>query len=95
MQNNKQYHRKVSFQFFLYDPECMTWSDAVLFLNCAHGFYSSAKDQIDVLVEMHKNMTTMYKELVEFFCLDIKKTSMEEFFGDIKTFLDAFEVNQW
>lgn len=61
----------------------------------AHGFYSSAKDQIDVLVEMHKNMTTMYKELVEFFCLDIKKTSMEEFFGDIKTFLDAFEVNQW
>lgn len=73
----------------------MTWLDASFFLNCAHGFYSSAKDQIDVLVEMHKNMTTMYKELVEFFCLDIKKTSMEEFFGDIKTFLDAFEVNQW
>jgi len=55
------------------------------------GFYESAKDQIDVLVEMHKNMTTMYKELVEYFCLDMKKTSMEEFFGDIKTFLDVFE----
>ncbi|RMX46568.1 hypothetical protein pdam_00021581 [Pocillopora damicornis] len=51
----------------------------------------NAKDQIDVLVEMHKNMTTMYKELVEYFCLDTKKTSMEEFFGDIKTFLDCFE----
>ena len=58
----------------------------------AHGFYSGAKDQIDVLVEMHKNMTTMYKELVEYFCLDVKKTNMEEFFGDIKTFLDTFEV---
>ena len=64
----------------------------VLFLDCAHGFYSSAKDQIDVLVEMHKNMTTMYKELVEYFCLDVKKTSMEEFFGDIKTFLDFYDV---
>lgn len=41
---------------------------------------------------MHKNMTTMYKELVEYFCLDVKKTTMEEFFGDIKTFLDFFEV---
>lgn len=33
----------------------------------------------------------MYKELVEYFCLDVKKTTMEEFFGDIKTFLDFFE----
>lgn len=41
---------------------------------------------------MHKNMTTMYKELVEYFCLDVKKTTMEEFFGDIKTFLDFYEV---
>lgn len=61
------------------------------FLPVMEGFYKSAKDQIDVLVEMHKNMTTMYKELVEYFCLDTKKTSMEEFFGDIKTFLDCFE----
>lgn len=61
------------------------------FMPVMEGFYNSAKDQIDVLVEMHKNMTTMYKELVEYFCLDIKKTSMEEFFGDIKTFLDFFE----
>lgn len=45
-----------------------------------------------MLVEMHKNMTTMYVELVEYFCLDVKKTSMEEFFGDIKAFLDEYEV---
>lgn len=64
------------------------------FFDTTHGFYKSAKDQIDVLVEMHKNMTTMYKELVEYFCLDTKKTSLEEFFGDIKTFLDCFEVNE-
>lgn len=63
-----------------------------MFLYYTYGFYNSAKDQIDVLVEMHKNMTTMFKELVEYFCLDIKKTSMEEFFGDIKTLLDHYEV---
>lgn len=62
------------------------------FLDSVHSFHSSAKDQVDVLVEMHKNMTTMYKELVEYFCLDVKKTTMEEFFGDIKTFLDFYEV---
>ena len=63
-----------------------------LFLTTRHSFYNGAKDQIDVLVEMHKNMTTMYVELVEYFCLDVKKTSMEEFFGDIKAFLDEYEV---
>ena len=47
-----------------------------------------------MLVEMHKNMTTMFKEVVEFFCLDAKKTSMEEFFGDVKTFLDHYEVGK-
>lgn len=62
------------------------------FLTTLHSFYNGAKDQIDVLVEMHKNMTTMYVELVEYFCLDVKKTSMEEFFGDIKAFLDEYEV---
>lgn len=39
-------------------------------------------------------MIIMYKELVEYFCLDIKKIFMEEFFGDIKIFLDCFEVNE-
>lgn len=41
---------------------------------------------------MYKNMIIMYKELVEYFCLDVKKIIMEEFFGDIKIFLDFFEV---
>lgn len=71
---------------------CTVESKVIKFLDNAHSFYSGAKDQVDVLVEMHKNMTTMYKELVEYFCLDVKKTTMEEFFGDIKTFLDFFEV---
>ncbi|XP_048589286.1 protein diaphanous homolog 2 isoform X2 [Nematostella vectensis] len=53
-------------------------------------FYSSAKDQVDVLVEMHKNMVTMFKDVLEFFCMDPKKTSMEEFFGDLKTFMDQY-----
>lgn len=61
------------------------------FIPVMKSFYNGAKDQIDVLVEMHKNMTTMYVELVEYFCLDVKKTSMEEFFGDIKAFLDEYE----
>ena len=56
------------------------------------GFHTTAKNQVDVLVEMHKNMNTMFKELVEYFCMDVKKTPLDEFFGDLKNFLDQYEV---
>ena len=37
-------------------------------------------------------MEKRYEELSKFFCFDRKKTSMEEFFGDLATFLRDFEV---
>ena len=63
-------------------------------LTLVHEFHSTAKNQVDVLVEMHKNMTTMYKDLVEYFSMDVKKTPLDEFFGDLKTFLDQYEVSR-
>jgi hypothetical protein len=58
-----------------------------------YEFYDGAQDQVNVLEEMHKNMATMFKEVLLFFCMDPKKVSMEDFFGDLKTFRDQYMVN--
>ena len=58
-----------------------------------YEFYSGAKDQVDVLVEMHKNMSTMFTDVVNFFAMDAKKTSLEDFFGYLKSFLTEYEVS--
>lgn len=41
---------------------------------------------------MFKNMDGLYTDISEFFTFDKQKYTIEEFFGDIKTFKDAFEV---
>ena len=47
---------------------------------------------MDVLVEMHKNMSTMFTDVVAFFAMDPKKTSLEDFFGYLSSFLKEYEV---
>ena len=37
-------------------------------------------------------MNKRFEELAEYFCFDRKKTSVEEFFGDLSTFIKDFEV---
>lgn len=44
---------------------------------------------------MFKQMQTLYTELAEYYAFDKQKYTMEEFFGDIKTFKDMFLVNFW
>lgn len=41
---------------------------------------------------MFKNMDGLYTEISEFFSFDKQKYTIEEFFGDIKTFKDDFVV---
>ena len=62
------------------------------FLEIMSEFVSSSKEQCTLLVEMHKNMQTTYKELLSFFSMGSKKVAIEEFFGDIHTFLKQYEV---
>lgn len=55
-------------------------------------FYNEAKEQCELLVEMFNNMTNMFKELGDYYCFDLKKTQLEDFFGDLSSFLQQYEV---
>lgn len=41
---------------------------------------------------MYKKMETIYYELAEYFVFDPQKYTLDEFFTDIKTFRDSFNV---
>lgn len=53
-------------------------------------FYNQAKEQSELLVEMFNNMTNMFKELADYYCFDLKKTQLEDFFGDLSSFLQQY-----
>ena len=52
----------------------------------------TAKEQHEKLELMHNNMEEQYSELGRFYVFDPRKMSVEEFFGDLKTFKTMFEV---
>uniref|UniRef100_A0A3P8R0U3 Diaphanous-related formin 3 n=1 Tax=Astatotilapia calliptera TaxID=8154 RepID=A0A3P8R0U3_ASTCA len=49
-----------------------------------------AREQYDKLVIMHGNMETLYQNLLEYFAIDPKKTSVEELFTDLSNFRSMF-----
>ncbi|KAJ8028208.1 Protein diaphanous-like 3 [Holothuria leucospilota] len=53
-------------------------------------FVVIAKEEYDTLKAMFAKMKDLFSELSEFFCFDKKKTSFEEFFQQIKTFLSDY-----
>lgn len=56
-------------------------------------FAKKARESYEVLQNMFKNMDGLYTEISEFFSFDKQKYTIEEFFGDIKTFKDDFTVS--
>ena len=58
-----------------------------------HSFVGTAKEQHEKLELMHNNMEEQYSELGRFYVFDPRKMSVEEFFGDLKTFKTMFEVS--
>uniref|UniRef100_A0A672FJF5 Diaphanous related formin 1 n=1 Tax=Salarias fasciatus TaxID=181472 RepID=A0A672FJF5_SALFA len=54
-------------------------------------FVTSAHEQYEKLDLMHKNMEKQYADLSGYFVFDPRKLSVEEFFGDLKTFIDMFQ----
>jgi len=64
----------------------------MLFLTTLHQFLNTAKDQLEVLEGMYKKMTTMFQNTAKYFAFDPKKYTMEEFFTDLKSFIDSFNV---
>ncbi|XP_046743901.1 protein diaphanous isoform X4 [Diprion similis] len=54
-------------------------------------FAKEARKSYEVMQNMFKNMDGLYTDISDFFAFDKQKYTIEEFFGDIKTFKDAFE----
>jgi len=42
---------------------------------------------------MGKKMEKVYQDLAEYFVFDPQKYTLDEFFTDVKTFKDSFQVN--
>ena len=55
-------------------------------------FLNQAKEQHEVLEGMMNKMTTLFANTAKYYCFDKKKYTMEEFFGDVKKFLESFKV---
>ncbi|KAK2874110.1 hypothetical protein Q8A67_021263 [Cirrhinus molitorella] len=53
-------------------------------------FSTQARDQYQKLVIMHRNMVTLYLNMLEYFAIDPKKTSVEELFTDLSNFRAMF-----
>ncbi|XP_011685321.1 PREDICTED: protein diaphanous isoform X2 [Wasmannia auropunctata] len=71
-------------------PQC----DEDLFINVMKPFAKKARESYEVLQNMFKNMDSLYTDISEFFSFDKQKYTIEEFFGDIKTFKDDFLQSQ-
>ncbi|XP_028834899.1 protein diaphanous homolog 3 isoform X2 [Denticeps clupeoides] len=54
------------------------------------SFSKYARDHYQKLVIMHNNMGTLYQNLLEYFAMDPKKTSVEELFTDLSNFRSMF-----
>ncbi|KAG7467352.1 hypothetical protein MATL_G00152440 [Megalops atlanticus] len=53
-------------------------------------FALHAREQYQKLLVMHSNMGTLYQNMMQFFAIDPKKTSVEEFFTDMSNFRSMF-----
>uniref|UniRef100_A0A8C1W045 Diaphanous-related formin 3 n=1 Tax=Cyprinus carpio TaxID=7962 RepID=A0A8C1W045_CYPCA len=58
-----------------------------------HTFSTQARDQYQKLVIMHSNMVSLYLNMLEYFAIDPKKTSVEELFTDLSNFRAMFMVS--
>uniref|UniRef100_A0A146LK79 Protein diaphanous 3 n=1 Tax=Lygus hesperus TaxID=30085 RepID=A0A146LK79_LYGHE len=54
------------------------------------SFAKQAKKECAVLKNMFQNMESLFSELAEYYAFDKQKYTLEEFFGDLKAFMDSF-----
>ena len=60
---------------------------------CCQDFMAIADDKYKKLKDDYELLEQKFDELATFYCFDKKKTTMEEFFGDITAFVKDFEVS--
>lgn len=62
------------------------------FLDKWHCFEADAKCKFVELDDMCEKLDTMFEDMSEYFCFDMKKYNMNQFFVDIKKFQDNYKV---
>ncbi|XP_039988200.1 protein diaphanous homolog 3-like isoform X2 [Xiphias gladius] len=63
-----------------------------MFFTKMASFSKVAREQYGKLVIMHSNMETLYQNVLEYFAVDPKKTSVEELFTDLSNFRSMFTL---
>lgn len=61
-----------------------------MFFTKMESFSKVAREQYGKLVVMHGNMETLYQNMLEYFAVDPKKTSVDELFTDLSNFRAMF-----
>ena len=64
------------------------------FLTRSHSFVNEAQEQYEVLQGMSQKMSTLFKAMSKYLTFDPKKYTMDEFFGDVNTFIKQFTVSR-
>ena len=84
-------NRKLGFHY-----QCL---NTMVPLSCSlthnQKFLNSSKEEVTVLEEMLKKMSNLFHNLLEYFVLDPKKNSSEEFFGNIWVFMQEYDVSNF
>ncbi|XP_012224016.1 protein diaphanous isoform X2 [Linepithema humile] len=65
-----------------------------LFIDVMKPFAKKARESYEVLQNMFKNMDSLFTDVSDFYSFDRQKYTIEEFFGDLKTFKDDFLQSQ-
>ncbi|KAM9610180.1 protein diaphanous homolog 3 [Trichechus inunguis] len=53
-------------------------------------FVISAKEQYEKLSKLHENMENLYQSIMEYYAIDVKKVSVEDFLTDLNNFRTTF-----
>lgn len=63
--------------------------------NFDQDFVAANGESLQIVQEMHKTMTNLFTELIEFYILDANKTNFEEFFGMLYKFILEYTVSTY
>ncbi|XP_004386895.1 protein diaphanous homolog 3 isoform X1 [Trichechus manatus latirostris] len=60
------------------------------FVTKMSSFVISAKEQYEKLSKLHENMENLYQSIMEYYAIDVKKVSVEDFLTDLNNFRTTF-----
>ena len=66
-----------------------------IYLNCnvMHNFANKAKSDYEIVDGMCKKMSQLFQDTAKYYAFDPKKYTMEEFFNDMRNFINQYKVS--